>query len=262
MPIPEDVNIDCPLQRTGMGNLLCRAAVTGRGSSTDEVDEEVCYNCDAGRIYRDIGCKEFTPKVVVFASQCLGQKPSFLHRLENIFCKKRMRSTTFEYCQSCSLVNAPSSQRIYKETLDFFEAGGFKSSRDFLEDAKKKLSGENLDIDGCITASVSCLESTLKTILDKLEEPYPRSEQLTTLWSLTKNKILLGDKSALPYLEQIVGSLSGAVSGLAGLRNALSDAHGKGLIKPEVCVSYAELAMNLAATASTFLIRRFKEVRK
>lgn len=260
MQIPEGANIDCPFQRTGMGTLKCRAADLGGSSSTDEVYEETCYECLPGKIYREVGCDQFTPKVVIYESRSLGiARPYLSFRVENIFCKKRMRSTTYEYCKSCSLVNAPTTQRIFKEAVEFFEASGFNNSKEFIEEARKKLTGDNLDFDGSITASVSSLESTLKTILDKKGTGYPKKEQLTGLWNVAKKEIHLGEEVASTHLRQVIGSLSGSISGLAGLRNDFSDAHGKGLVSPELYESYAELALNLSASVSTFLIRRFKE---
>jgi len=60
-------------------------------------------------------------------------------------------------------------------------------------------------------------------------------------------------------MMQLIGSLTGSVSALGGLRNELSDAHGKGEISQEVYESYGELAINISGTLSTFLIRRLAE---
>ena len=53
MSIPEDANIECPYQRVSMGYLKCRAADTTKGKdATNDVTEEICYVCEAGKIYR------------------------------------------------------------------------------------------------------------------------------------------------------------------------------------------------------------------
>jgi len=147
-------------------------------------------------------------------------------------------------------------KKIIQEAKGLFEAMGFSATKKELSKAQELIVK---DPDSCIRASTVSLESTLKTILDKLNEPYPHKEQLTSLWKAVKDKLHLGDEIAKGHLLQVIGSLTGAVMGLAGMRNDLSDAHGKGLISPETYESYAELALYLSATLSLFLVRRFKE---
>ena len=262
MTIPEDANIDCLYQRTSTGYLKCRAADLSVGKdATDEVTEDICHKCDAGKIYREIGCKEFWPKTRIFGLRSIGGVPHFHFTIERIFCNRRKRETNYEYCKTCALVTSPQTERVYKEALTLFDSSGFDSTKSILENARKELIA-NGNPEGCITSSVSSLESTLKLILDKLGKPYPKKEQLTQLWSSVKAELKLGDEISTPLIQQVMGSLTGGVSGLAGIRNALSDAHGKGEISPDVFESYAELSMNLSASISTFLIRRFKEIKK
>jgi hypothetical protein len=261
MTIPEDANIECPHQRVSMGYLTCRAADTSRGKdATDEVTEEICYKCEAGRIFREVGCDQFWPKTRILAIRT-GRDQLFRSGIQRIFCNRRKRETTYEYCKTCTLVTSPETEKVYKEALTLFESSGFDTTKSILENARKELTA-NGNPEGCITSSVSSLESTLKLILDKLGKPYPKKEQLTELWSSVKAELKLGDEISTPLIQQVMGSLTGVVSGLAGIRNALSDAHGKGEISPDVFESYAELSMNLSASISTFLIRRFKEISK
>jgi HEPN domain-containing protein len=89
--------------------------------------------------------------------------------------------------------------------------------------ARHKLS-EN-DSDAAITSAVSSLESTFKITLKKLNKPYPSAQQVTNLLDVTKKELHLGDEISAPVLKQIIGSCTGAVSGLGGLRNKISDAH-------------------------------------
>jgi HEPN domain-containing protein len=183
-----------------------------------------------------------------------------MYEVERIFCNRRKRETTYEQCKNCTLITSPETERVYKAALTFFESHGFVKSKEFLEDARKELTVNN-DPDGCIRASTSSLESTLKVILDRLEKPYPTKQQLTDLWNSIKREMDLGAESSAQQMKQLIGSLTGSVSALAGLRNSLSDAHGKGELSEEAYESYAELAMNLSATSSTFLIRRLIETK-
>jgi len=260
MTIPENANIDCPYQRTSMGYLKCRAADLSVGKdATDEVTEEICYKCDAGKIYREIGCNQFYPKTRNLVARSF-QQTKILSYIERIFCNRRKRETNYDYCKTCTLVTSPDTDRIYKEALSFFESSGFDKTKSSLEDARRELTANN-NPEGCITSSVSSLESTLKLILDKLGKPYPREEQVTELWKSVRAELKLGDEISTPHIKQVVGSLTGSINGLAAIRNDLSDAHGRGEISPEVFESYAELSMNLSASISTFLIRRFREIK-
>lgn len=260
MTIPENENIECPYQRIGMGYLRCRGAnLSYRTSATDEVTEDICYKCNAGKIYREIGCDQFWPKTRIFASHTLGGMSHFHFDIERIFCNRRKRETNYDYCKTCTLITSPETERVYKEALTLFESSGFRKTTSLLQDARKELT-LNANPEGCITSSVSSLESTLKLILDKLEKTYPKKQQLTELWSSVRAELKLGDDISSSHINQVVGSLTGAISGLAAMRNALSNAHGRGEISPDVFESYAELSMNLSASISTFLIRKVKEM--
>jgi len=255
MEIPDDVNIDCLYQKLSYGSMVC-VAVDKSNSATNVVNEKACYNCVAGRIFRELGCKYISPKNVI--TQHLGQDNQVL--TISLFCLLRKRTTTYEHCCSCNLVNSEFTTGQLRRVLGLFEAAGFKASFDFLIEARDELKKGNPD--GCIRASISSLESTLKIVLDKLSKPYPTKEQLTELWKAVKIELTLGKETVVIHLEQTIGSLTGAISGIAGIRNDLSDAHGKGLISPEVYESYAELSMNISGSISTFLIRRLKEIGK
>lgn len=252
MPVPEGASIECRYQDIKPGSLICKAAAFGSGS-TNEATEEICYNCSAGKIYRELGCKDISPQTFI-ADARLEERD--LHIL-NLRCLRRNRRTTYDYCLSCNLVSSEATQVILNRAMGLFEASGFQSSKKFFDEARLKLLGN--DPDGAITSSVSSLESTFKITLEKLGKSYPSAQQVMDLWDVTKKELLLGDEISGQVLLQIIGSCTGTVSGLGGLRNKLSDAHGKGLISGEVYESYAELALNLSATLSTFIIRRLKE---
>ncbi|GAI37662.1 unnamed protein product, partial [marine sediment metagenome] len=60
----------------------------------------------------------------------------------------------------------------------------------------------------------------------------------------------------------LMNALSGVVTHLGALRNALGDAHGKGIFSPDVSENIAELAINTASTISTAIIRRFNQIKE
>ena len=258
--VPDDANIDCPFQTVDRGYIVCGAAdFEFSANATDQVTEYFCYTCEAGKIYREVGCNHLSPGMCIIGSRSLnGRRPLF--HSNRLFCSKRKRTTAYKECQDCSLVSSPETQRIYKEALTFLEAAGFESTKQFLESAYRELTADS-NYDGCIRASVSSLESTLKHTLDVLGVTYPQKETVTDLWKSVREELHLGDEIASPLIKQVIGSLAGAVAGLGGIRNELSDAHGNGVITPETYESYAELALNLSASLSTFVLRRYLEQR-
>ncbi len=46
-------SIDCHLQQVGMGSLICSAARQTGDKTTNEVDLTNCFNCPAGKIFRE-----------------------------------------------------------------------------------------------------------------------------------------------------------------------------------------------------------------
>lgn len=259
MSLPDDVNIDCQFQRQGIGSLVCRAADTSWfKSSTNEPNEETCRDCEIGKIFRELGCEKISGKKVIGEIRSLGSRKQ-QHVVETkLYCNLRRRPTSYNYCLSCTYVGNKFTKPVIKKAADFFKKLGFESARTDLEKAQERL--HSGDGENAITNAISALESTFKTILDFYETPYPQKEQVTTLWKTVKDTLHLGDEVAAAHIKQLIGNMSGAVTSLGGLRNDLSDAHGKGLISPDVYDSYAELAVNLSATISLFVVRRYQEI--
>jgi len=115
------------------------------------------------------------------------------------------------------------------------------------------------DPEGAVTAARTLLESVCKHILDELGLKYPNDGDLVKLYGLTSKALKLAPE---PQLEQAVKQImSGCISianGVAALRNTASDAHGKGVAGAAVTPRFAELAVNVAGSLSTFLIATFK----
>jgi hypothetical protein len=259
MSLPDDINIDCQYQRQGVGSLICRAADTSWfKSSTNEPDDRICHDCEIGKVYRELGCENISGKIVIGEIRSIGSHGQ-KHVVETIlYCNLRRRPTNYSFCLSCPYIGTKFTKPVLKKTIDFFEKLGFDSARNDLEKAQERLN--NGDEENAITNAISALESVFKTILDFYKRPYPQKEQVTTLWKTVKDTLHLGDEVAAEHIKQLVGNVSGAVTSLGGLRNDLSDAHGKGLISSEVYDSYAELAVNLSATICLFVIRRYQEI--
>jgi hypothetical protein len=253
----ETDNIDCHLQQIGMGSLICKAARQTGDNTTNEVDSTICFNCDVGKIFREVGCDAVTPKIKIY--DFVGTTN---FRVEKLFCKIQKRDTTFEYCKKCELVTAETTRRIVFTTRGLFEAQGFYSAYQDLEKARESIRDGNFD--NAVTRSLSSLESTMRICHEKLGKPLPAKKQVTDLWKSTRELLSFEkmDASESEASLSLVNSLAGVASNLGGLRNSLGDAHGKGNVRPDVSESIAELALNTASTLSTLIIRRLNQLKE
>ena len=252
--VQENDNIDCHLQQVGMGTLLCRAARQTGDKTTNEVNPTICFNCPAGKIFRDVGCDAVLPKIRIYSY--IGGVD---FHVENLFCKIRKRDTSLEYCQTCNLVTAETTRQIITTTRGLFQAQGFYSAYKDLEKARESIRDGNFE--NAITRSIACLESTMRICHEKIGKPLPKKKQVTDLWKSTRDILDFDALDPSGTTSALLNSLTGAISHLGGLRNVLGDAHGKGVAPPDVSESIAELAINVASTLSTMIIRRFNQVK-
>lgn len=249
----ETANVDCHLQQIGMGSFICRAAQqTGRQNTTNEVTPGICFNCDVGKIYREVGCDAPLPKITIHD---WGRGNPHVE-IATILCKIRRRYTDLEYCRTCSLVTAESTRQLITLTRGLFQSHGFFSAYQDLD--KARLAIRDGEFDRAITHSIACLESTCRIVHEELGVDLPQKKTVTDLWKSTRAILdfdnLTTDESVVPLLN----SLHGLAANFGAMRNALSDAHGRGRIPPDVSEAMAELALNSAATLATFVIRQFK----
>jgi hypothetical protein len=176
----------------------------------------------------------------------------------DLWCQLRKRETSYEICQNCGCVESTHASQTVTASIDILDTAGFSNAKRALVDARTQL--QQMDFDGCIRNSAVAIESTCKSILDQRNKPYPAKEQLTDLWKAVKDEIGIGSQMEDNLMIQVVGSITGTIQNLSGVRNELSDAHGKGIFSPELYRSHAELALNLSATLVTYLVRRKMEM--
>lgn len=247
-------NIDCHLQEVGMGSLVCRAARrTSRGEGTNEVTPETCVDCEVGKIFREVGCDAVTAKILFLPYS--GGVPQ---NVESIFCSRRKSKTSIEYCRSCDLVVAQTTRQIVSDARGLFSEGEFYSAYKEIERARTAL--RNGELDDAITASIACLESVMLICHQRLGKPIPAKKQVTDLWKSTRDLLRLDELQPSGAVIGLANTLSGVVSHLGSVRNELGDAHGKVIIPPIVTEAIAELALNVAATLSTFIVRCFRRL--
>lgn len=251
----ENDNIDCHLQQVGMGTLICRAARQTGDKTTNEVNPTICFNCSAGRIFREVGCDAVLPKIRIYPY--IGGA-SF--DVETLFCKIRKRETTLDFCRTCGLVTAETTRRIVSTARGLFEAQGFYSAYKDIEKARESIRDGNFE--NAVTRSIACLESVMRICHEKLGQSLPAKKQVSDLWKSTRNILHFDELDTSGATLNLMNALSGVVTHLGALRNALGDAHGKGMFSPDVSENIAELAINTASTISTAIIRRFNQIKE
>jgi len=251
----ENDDINCHLQQIGMGTLICRAARQTGEKTTNETNPTICFNCDAGKIFREVGCDAVTPKIYIWP-YVGGQT----FRIESLFCKIRKRATTLDYCQTCSLVTAETTRTLVTNARGLFQSHGFYSAYKDIEKAREAFRDGNFE--NTITRSLSCVESVIKIIHEKLSKPLPTKQQLTDLWKSARKLLKFDELDSTGSTERLINSMQGIVSHFAGLRNSLSDAHGRGNLSQQASEIIAELAINISSTLATILIRQFNKLYK
>ena len=163
--------------------------------------------------------------------------------------------------------------REFRPLLDEFEAISHAPSDEGVAETLMLLNSDSIheswrtalerrldDPDGAITAARTILESVCKHILDKMEIEYSEHFDLPKLYKLTAQSLNVApSQQTEPVFRQVLGGCTAVVEGIGAIRNALSDAHGKGssFVKPDL--RHAELAVNLAGATATFLLQTWEE---
>jgi predicted nucleotide-binding protein len=114
--LPDDVDISCCFQQASRGIIRCLAAKENERSKTDRVTPEVCCNCDAGKIYRDVRCDQFTPDINVIpilTHDSVGYEA--LATVFGINCGEKLRQTKLEDCHKCDLASIGKAGEVPKK---------------------------------------------------------------------------------------------------------------------------------------------------
>lgn len=119
------------------------------------------------------------------------------------------------------------------------------------------------DPDGAITSARTLLETVCKHILDDADILYEARADLPKLYRMAAETLNLApSQQTEPILKQVLGGCTAVVEGIGAMRNALGDAHGKGKSQAQPEARHAELAVNLAGAAATFLVESWELQRR
>lgn len=143
--------------------------------------------------------------------------------------------------------------------LELTFEGSIELYHNFIEEQIQKCDKKILenDFDGAITNARSLLEAVLLQIESKLNENPPRHDgDLNKLYNRIKPLLNLdsSQKDISNTLKQILSGFVSIVSGLAGVRNKMSDSHAL-TYKPQK--HHAKLAVNAAKTMADFIFETF-----
>lgn len=123
----------------------------------------------------------------------------------------------------------------------------------------KCLDRKETDPEGAITSARSLLETVCEHILEELGVDYDAKGDLSRLYKKTAEQLNLSPSQHDEQIfKQILSGCGTVVAGLAGLRNALGDSHGRRRSRPKPGKRHAELAINLAGTLSSFLMHTYQ----
>lgn len=128
---------------------------------------------------------------------------------------------------------------------------------------QKSLERVSNDPEGAITSARTLVETVCKYVLEQKGISFKEDGDLQKLYKKTASELNLSpDQHEEDIFKQILSGSANVVNGLAGLRNAFGDAHGKGKKYVKPSIRHAKLAVGFAGTLSTFLIETFEEQTK
>lgn len=127
----------------------------------------------------------------------------------------------------------------------------------------RMLPAATTDPEDAITAAQALLESTCKSILDELGIRYEDKWDAGHLYRKTAQALQLSPKGYSEQIfKQILGGLFSISNGLAAVRNAFGDAHGKGKRPVRPTPRHARLAVNAAGALAVFLLETLETRRE
>jgi len=135
------------------------------------------------------------------------------------------------------------------------------------EDFSRALLAAETDPADAITSACSTIESVCKCILDEMNQPYPKKQDIKGLVSEVGKYLNLSParddlpKELAKDIKQILSGLISVTSGIGALRTHGGDAHGRGRKKAPVDARIARLALHAASTVSLFYIETWNRMK-
>jgi len=142
---------------------------------------------------------------------------------------------------------------IIKQSISLLDEVGFNGAKNELEQAivnyKKGKHGD------CILKVHMAFESTMKSVLKKLNINPKNNKTATLIFTIHQHKII---HPALDNFSHTLRTLF--EKGLPNLRNREGISHGQGLDVLTINESYSNFALNMACNFISLLVKRYKEI--
>lgn len=125
---------------------------------------------------------------------------------------------------------------------------------------QKALARRHSDPEGAITSARTLLETVCKHLLDEMGVTYVDADDLPALYKAVAEHLTLAPSQySQDAFKRILGGATSVVEGLGSLRNKIGDAHGHGKRPVKPSARHAQLAVNIAGAAATFLVETWED---
>lgn len=228
-------------------NMLVDYATGDTGSDIDEYESLRLELCSNGKIKDKLPAFLFTKRTSTQFWQFIKNKYSTYRERREFLWDEFAPVLSYLETDAINPLEVTTTQK-----LAHLNEGYIKEQWD------KALQRKANDPEGAITSARTLIETVCKYILDQLHIEYDDTLELPKLYKLAAKQLNLApEQHNEDVFKQVLGGCQGVVEGLGSLRNKLSDAHGKRKNHLKPSARHAELAINLAATMSIFLLETF-----
>jgi HEPN domain-containing protein len=255
----EPLQIACRYQRNDESGLFCGLAKLHDDHSTTQTSEDVCRECQIGRISRELGCINVGGSVQLLEYRPLGAEVQVLQGGCDPYCRLLRRGVEWDYCYACPHTHRPIAQEAIQEARGLLGRLGFAESEKGLYNALLAFqAGKYADT---VLKAKAALESCLHSVLQNPRVEYDPKADMGELWKAAKTQTGIWNLPSTDATKQIDSGIVSIILGASTIRSQQTDAHGRAET-PETSLSQAELVLNCAATLCLFLARRLDEVGK
>lgn len=130
--------------------------------------------------------------------------------------------------------------------------------REYVRNIAKRASADvdNSDFDSALTKSRTLLEEIFCYVIEQSGKQPENKGNIGKLFEQVRNLYNMHAGADVDKrINEVVSGLNKVVSGLGGLRNTQSDAHGVGEKRMAISSYHAQLAVNAAATVAEFILQ-------
>jgi hypothetical protein len=126
---------------------------------------------------------------------------------------------------------------------------------------QKALQRITTDPEAAITSARTLVETVCRHIIEIKGLVFDEKMDLNKIYKTAVSQLNLSpEQHTQPVFKQILSGCQSVIEGLGSLRNKYSDAHGKGVKNIKPSARHAELAVNLAGSMCSFMMKSLKSM--